>query len=699
MTVVNINLKNVGSNTSPIDSVTFYSPVYRDGATNNELVSTAEENVPLVDGVAAVDLTPGPVRVHFKVKGIADTVAKDGIVPDSGPVSLNEVIKESFTYTPAVVSDSLKVLNDERDQMIADIVEAAEQSIEAAEQANSVDRVAALEAMAGLSPESPVDGQTANLLSQPDTLTRAALDSTRVDMAVSSSQSTATLGPELVTASGWTLGAGWSGDLATGFVHASGDSSILEWDASGLAPGSYVVSFGVGSPGIAAVQNLNVTLGDSDAPYIYGTGTRYAGMVSTTAGSLKFAPVTTSPWAGTITNVSVKQVAGVAPAELSFVDAEGNTTAGVRTGLAAKKNYFAGNVAGQNNTSGDGNTAVGIDSMGANTTGTWNTALGWEALKANTSGTRNVAVGMRTLTNNTTGYRNIAVGQSSMVLNTTGQGNIAIGADSMLQNESGDQNIAIGLVALGSNRSGKRNIAVGYAAMNAAQAENNVAIGDHALYASESAGNVAIGSQAARYTKAGGATAIGTSAGMNNVSGVDNTTVGMEAGRGRAYGTANFNRVVAIGKNAGRRLGTGDDENTIVGFDAMANADGGTKNTIFGYSTGKSALGHKINGNVLFGSQVGNLLVTGGDNNVMIGNLTGRTTTTGARNILIGDGVITATPTTSDEINIGNVFCGSTAAGALLARLMGNVEMPNLPTTNPGVAGRLWNDAGTLKVS
>lgn len=41
---------------------------------------------------------------------------------------------------------------------------------------NVDDRVDALEAMNGVSPESPVDGQTANLIAQPDTLTRAALE-------------------------------------------------------------------------------------------------------------------------------------------------------------------------------------------------------------------------------------------------------------------------------------------------------------------------------------------------------------------------------------------------------------------------------------------------------------------------------------------------------------------------------------------
>ena len=40
---------------------------------------------------------------------------------------------------------------------------------------NADARVASVEAMAGLSPESPVDGQTADLISQQGTLTRTAL--------------------------------------------------------------------------------------------------------------------------------------------------------------------------------------------------------------------------------------------------------------------------------------------------------------------------------------------------------------------------------------------------------------------------------------------------------------------------------------------------------------------------------------------
>lgn len=46
---------------------------------------------------------------------------------------------------------------------------------------SAISRVDALEAMAGLSPESPVDGQTANLIEQPDTLTRQVLETSFVN--------------------------------------------------------------------------------------------------------------------------------------------------------------------------------------------------------------------------------------------------------------------------------------------------------------------------------------------------------------------------------------------------------------------------------------------------------------------------------------------------------------------------------------
>lgn len=518
-----------------------------------------------------------------------------------------------------------------------------------------------------------------------------------VDMKVKSSQSTATLGPELVTDSGWTLGDGWSGSLGSGFTASSGAGS-LEW-ANALPAGDYQVSF-TASKDVAAVQNLDVTLGDSDAPYIYGLGANIVTSVKVTSpGTLSFTPMSSSPWMGTITNISVREIQGTVPASLTILDDSGDDAVNVRVGEAGQQSVYIGDVAGQRNVSGTRNVIVGASSMGENTSGYWNTSVGWQAMWKNTSGTRNVALGMRALTGNTTGYRNVALGQSAMVLNTTGQGNIAIGADSMLNNTTGDQNIAIGLIALGSSRASKRNIAIGYSAMNNAHADNNIAIGDNALYASESLGNVAVGSQAARYTKAGGVTAVGYSAGINVVSGVDNTTIGYEAGRGRSFGSANYNRVTAIGKNAGRRLGTGHDDNTLIGFSAMGNADGGVENTAIGLYAGLSAVGEVVNRNVLIGRRAGVLLKTGGDENTIIGTNAGNVLTTGAKNIIIGYNVQASSPTASNEINIGNLIKGSNAPGYFEVSIEGKLRVVNLPKQDPNSLNQVWNDNGTLKVS
>lgn len=711
-----------GRTSKSISSITVKAPSARIGGGSDIIVTSP--------AVVTFDKTTGELTLSGLHVGLSWLYVEGDGWSDSIPLAVAEgfqLILEAVANASGVpgIADYVAMIRNSGeharelaraavDGEIGEVVRLAQAAATTAEQAatsadsratsaeNKVDsytpRVVALEAMAGLSPESPVDGQTANLLTQPDTLTRAALAATRVDMAVGASQSTATLGPELIAGTGWTRGAGWAGDLTAGFTHGAGDTSVLEW-SNALPAGDYQISFTVSSD-IAAIQNLDITLGDSDAPYIYGLGTNIVTSVKVTSpGALRFTPVSGSPWSGTITNISVREVQGVVPASMVWRDDSGVDAIQVRVGEASQQNIFVGDVAGQRNSSGTRNVVLGAASMGDNTSGYWNTSVGWQAMWKNTSGTRNVAVGMRALTNNTTGYRNIAVGQSSMVLNTTGQGNIAIGADSMLDNSTGSKNIAIGLTALGSNGTGEHNIAIGNAAMNGAKTDSNTAIGDYALYTSESLGNVAVGAQAARYTKAGGVTAVGYSAGINVVSGADNTTIGYEAGRGRSFGSANYNRVTAIGKNAGRRLGTGHDDNTLIGFSAMGNADGGVENTAIGLYAGLSAVGGVVNRNVLVGRRAGVSLVTGGDENTIIGTNAGNVLTTGAKNIIIGYNVQASSPTASNEINIGNLIKGSNTPGYFEVSIEGKLRVVNLPKQDPNSLNQVWNDNGTLKVS
>lgn len=129
MTLVTINLKNVGSETYPTDKVIFYSPVYRE-APGGGVVSTAELPVVLTNGVGSRELVPGPVTVVFQCKGIADTTPKQGTVPDSGTVDLFDVIGGSFTYTPPITSDAVETIRTELAEALQEISDSKKPSVE-----------------------------------------------------------------------------------------------------------------------------------------------------------------------------------------------------------------------------------------------------------------------------------------------------------------------------------------------------------------------------------------------------------------------------------------------------------------------------------------------------------------------------------------------------------------------------------------
>lgn len=109
MTLVNINIKNIASETYPDDLVIFRSPTFRESPSGG-ITSTAETAVPLVKGIGSKELTPGPVVVVFQCRGISDTRPKSGTVPDAGPVSIEDVIAGAFEYTPEVVNNALETI-------------------------------------------------------------------------------------------------------------------------------------------------------------------------------------------------------------------------------------------------------------------------------------------------------------------------------------------------------------------------------------------------------------------------------------------------------------------------------------------------------------------------------------------------------------------------------------------------------------
>lgn len=451
-------------------------------------------------------------------------------------------------------------------------------------------------------------------------------------------------GEELASANGWTSD-GWTGDFANGFTHTTGNTTPLVFTMpEETAQNTYRISFRCSES--IAVESLMVKCGGSELFDLFGQNAEplTVGIVSVENGNVEFVPMGT--FTGTITDISIKRVTGVIPTGQTITDSTGKTSFEIRTTKAKQNNIFLGNNAGENNVSGYGCVALGSGALNKNTSGFWNIGVGYNTLRSNTVGSRNVGVGYTALGNNITGSRNIALGSFALNRNTTGNKNIAIGADSIDHNVSGSENVGIGYSALYNNTTGNSNLAIGSQAITSnTTGTYNVAVGAEALYGNTTGNyNVAVGAKTLNKNEgANYSVAIGYTALYGCKGGVGNTAVGMAAGKGTNNGM--FRYGVFIGYNTGAKSTTGADYNICIGY-------------------------------------------TAGDN-----------ITTGANNICIGKNARTPTETTSNYLNIGDLIVGSMANADKHAKINGGLQLSDIPTSDPAIAGRVWNDNGTLKVS
>ena len=88
MTLVNINLVDIGGTPSRGDYVTVWSPAFR--GSGERLVSTAVVRVPLHEGVGQIDLQPGEARIGFHCRDLHGEYTIT--VPQSGAVSLGTIL-------------------------------------------------------------------------------------------------------------------------------------------------------------------------------------------------------------------------------------------------------------------------------------------------------------------------------------------------------------------------------------------------------------------------------------------------------------------------------------------------------------------------------------------------------------------------------------------------------------------------------
>lgn len=244
------------------------------------------------------------------------------------------------------------------------------------------------------------------------------------------SYESATLGTELLSASNWTLGTGWSGDFDTGFTHTSGTANLSN-TLAGVINNYYQITYTVTG---RTAGSFTITFGDES--YSGRTATGTFGPRATTTGNLIITPTTN--FNGTIV-VSIKQITANYGATFALNDSTGASSFEIRNSLASLGNTFIGINSGRRNTTGINNSSLGYNSLLNNTTGNNNSTQGAYALYSNSTGSNNSAQGYSALRSNTTGGSNSAQGANALYLNTTGSYNSAQGYNAFY-NLTGDSN-------------------------------------------------------------------------------------------------------------------------------------------------------------------------------------------------------------------------------------------------------------------
>ena len=386
-------------------------------------------------------------------------------------------------------------------------------------------------------------------------------------------------------------------------------------------------------------------------------------------------------------------------------DTDNNTAVGQQAGYytTGADNTYVGFSAGFGASGADANnTAVGSNALLAITTGVNNIAIGkgtsLRATTVNKTTFVGTIAGQAVTTTDTGGGGNesdgtVGVGYSALYALTSGIGNVAIGYQSQDANVSGDYNTSVGHSALGAlNQDGHNaNTAVGYqAATGLTTGTDSTAIGMGALF-TEDVGNrsVAIGTQSLysqNTASAGNANnvAVGVFAGYHNVTGINNTKVGVGAGQG--VSTKSHSGCVFIGSNAGYTAYTGDN-NIAIGYGAMDDVDadatvgastenvfigkdagGGTWDTAasnYNVAVGNSTMDAAMNG-ALGNTSVGyNTLteLTEGDGNTAIGLRSMDSVTTGNYNTAIGQDSLAACQGGATNVALGTTALYDVTSG------------------------------------
>lgn len=345
-----------------------------------------------------------------------------------------------------------------------------------------------------------------------------------------------------------------------------------------------------------------------------------------------------------------------------------------------KANVFLGIGAGQTNTGGEDNTAVGNEALFGTTTGGNNTVSGYQALYSNSVGFNNTASGYHSLYSNVAGSNATAIGTNAMLFanstttaytnfsvavgfealrgsftpaSNTGNSNTAIGYQAMISNSSGNQNTALGVQSLFYNTTGSNNTATGQGALYSnVLGSDNTANGYGALAFNTAGANTATGAKALYANTTGDYnTASGFLSLTSNIEGSFNTSMGASSMQRNTKGSGN----VAIGDEALNSNTTGSD-NVAIGAGALINqsfSNGGGNWVTANVAVGKEAL--------FFNEPISAIT---GVNNTALGYYASRTNTTGHENVAVGSTALLNNTTGSSNTVVGYAAMYSNSFGS-----------------------------------
>lgn len=454
-----------------------------------------------------------------------------------------------------------------------------------------------------------------------------------------------------------------------------------------------------GSAGnLTTTGTYNVAIGDNAAIDL-GAGADNNVIIGANAGRFS-----TTGIANTFIGTAAGQGAG------GYAGANYNTAVGYRAGYdigaAALNNSLFGASAGENLTTGTGNTALGYAAGEFSTTGINNVFIGYQAARgpgaAYTAADRNVVIGYR----------------AAYVLGADADQNTVIGSQAgyALTAASAD-NTFVGSNA-GYSFAGNYLVAVGASALYTTTGVGNSAFGYRAgVYNSTGTNNTFVGYEAGLggsnpYAGADGNTCVGFQAGYGFTGDANNNTlIGIESGK--AISTADY--CVCVGSAAGR-VNTTTDSLVAVGTNALYNTTGagntgighqtgywnstGTYNTYLGFEAGYGNGGGggytSSDRNVCVGYHAGYDFDNGSDFNVLIGSLAGENITTGDGNVCLGNQAGSALTTEDNYLYIAN-----SNAGAGATTLTGNFATGSIGVgMAPGsITARLHLPAGDTTAS